>query len=76
MSKRRSVSDKYRMEITANEGCNLCRGTGISMEQTAFSGSRKIEIVLSVCMCVRVVPRLIQDAFAYEDPFQEEVRNG
>jgi hypothetical protein len=70
VSKRRSVSDKYRMEVTAKEDCPKCFGTGIEMEQRSSSASRKVEITLSVCMCVRVMPRLQADLNTRDDPFE------
>lgn len=70
MSKRRNVSEKYRMEVTATEDCPKCFGTGIELEQKPYPGSRRIEINLSVCMCVRVLPRLVHDTFAREDVFE------
>lgn len=67
MSKRREVSGKYRMEVTASEECLHCAGTGIAIEQSFSGYTRKLEVLLSICKCVRVLPRLIEDPQARED---------
>jgi hypothetical protein len=68
MSKRREISGKYRMEVTASEDCPKCFGTGIELEQTPNATSRRVEINLAICMCVRVLPRLVHDPNAREAP--------
>jgi hypothetical protein len=69
MGKRRDISDKYRMEVTAKEDCPNCFGTGIRIEQKANATWNRIEISLSVCMCVRVLPRLVADMHTRQDVF-------
>lgn len=72
MSNRRGISNKYRMEITAKEECQFCFGTGMRIEQSANKYSNKIEILLSVCPCVRVVPRLVHDPHSRPDVILED----
>ena len=66
MITRREVSGKYRMEVTAIEECADCHGTGICIEQSFSPYSRKLEILLSICACVRILPRLSHDPNARE----------
>jgi hypothetical protein len=66
MTTRREVSGKYRMEVTAVEECVDCHGTGICIEQSFSSYSHKLEILLSICACVRILPRLSHDPNARE----------
>lgn len=56
MAKRREVSGNYRMMVSALQDCEKCFGTGIELEQIPHAVSRKVEINVSVCMCVRIVP--------------------
>ena len=70
MAKRREISAKYRMEVTALESCDKCFGTGICIEQEPQGILRQIN--LSVCMCVRVLPRLTSDPTTRNDPFEKE----
>lgn len=58
MGKRREVSGNYRMMVSALEDCPKCYGTGIEFEQIPHPATRRLEINLAVCMCVRVVPIL------------------
>lgn len=72
---RREVSGNYRMEVTAAEGCPECFGTGIKMEQSASPLCRKIEIILSICPCVRVIPRMVAGARTTEKEVPEPPAN-
>ena len=66
MTTRREVSGKYRMEVTAIAECPECHGTGIFIEHSFTSYSRKLEILLSICACVRILARLSDDPNARE----------
>jgi hypothetical protein len=58
IKKRQPVKTGYIMQITAEETCARCLGTGINAEQHYNATFRKLDIEVSVCSCVRVVPRL------------------
>jgi hypothetical protein len=58
---RREISRQYRMEVTAREDCPKCYGTGIELAQKPWPSQNRMEISLSVCMCIRVLPRLVAD---------------
>lgn len=62
MATRREISGNYRMELTALEDCKECNGTGISLEQTHYKISGKLELNLKICPCLRIIPRLVAGA--------------
>ena len=47
------------MMVSALEECPGCCGTGIQIIQKPWPGQSRVEISLSICMCVRVVPVLL-----------------
>jgi hypothetical protein len=56
--KRQPIKTAYVMQITADENCTHCLGTGINAEQRYNLMFHRLDIEVTVCSCVRVVPRV------------------
>lgn len=42
------------LTVRAKDDCTMCEGTGLKVSNVYYSASRKLEVTIEVCPCVRV----------------------
>lgn len=58
MDNQNKLRHLLELQITTETECTICGGSGLKLKHDYISVSRKIEVEISVCGCVRLERRL------------------
>jgi hypothetical protein len=45
---------RRQLVVKASDGCSQCGGSGLRVENQYYAGTRRLEVTIDVCPCVKV----------------------